>query len=399
MFKKSYGLADIEHNSKLSIDMIFEIGSMTKQFTSTAVLQLVEQGKVGLDDPVQNYVSSFPKKRYPITIHHLLSQTSGIPEFFDVDENEFDLLATKHTPEELVDYYRDLPLNFEPGTKFAYSSSNYPLLGMIVERVTGMPLADYFERFIFMPLGMASTSLWYTNDQPHAPVGYRLDSTGALVPSPPIDGSTVYAAGGIISTLDDLHRWNNELKQPAYLSKRLVKQLLREKKTIDKQGTGYGYGFFVDDLRGQSLIHHGGNMYGFTSTALYFPKEDVYVCVLANSAFANTENVARFIAGHLLDDPIPYYRQLTPDVLQHYVGRYALAGPEDKQLDIKLYEGVLVVHFPDDPDSDVSIYSDGTDSFSSPQIDLRIVFKREVNGKVVSFTAHQGGTFVFRRIK
>ena len=399
MFKKSYGLADIEHNTKLSTDMIFEIGSMTKQFTSTAVLQLVEQGKVGLDDPVQNYVSSFPKKRYPITIHHLLSQTSGIPEFFDVDENEFDLLATKHTPEELVDYYRDLPLNFEPGTKFAYSSSNYPLLGMIVERVTGMPLADYFERFIFMPLGMASTSLWYTDDQPHAPVGYRLDSTGALVPSPPIDGSTVYAAGGIVSTLDDLHRWNNELKQPAYLSKRLVKQLLREKKTIDKQGTGYGYGFFIDDLRGQSLIHHGGNTYGFTSTALYFPKEDVYVCVLANSAFSNTENVARFITGHLLDDPIPYYRQLTPNVLQHYVGRYALVGPEDKQLDIKLYEGVLVVHFPDDPNSDVSIYSDGTDSFSSPQIDLRIVFEREVDGKVVSFTAHQGGAFLFRRIK
>ncbi|PPK85224.1 CubicO group peptidase (beta-lactamase class C family) [Neolewinella xylanilytica] len=397
VFRKSYGLADIKNNVELSTEMIFEIGSMTKQFTSAAVLQLVEAGRVRLDDPIRAYVSGFPEKPYPITIHQLLSQTSGIPEFFDVDESEFDKLATVHTPEELIDYYRDRPLDFEPGTEFAYSNSNYPLLGLVVERVTGIPLAEYFERFIFTPLGMDHTSLWYSSERPPVPVGYRLNAAGEQVRSPPIDGSTVYAAGGIVSTLGDLYRWNNELKRPTHLSKRIVSQLIREKKTTDKAGTGYGYGFFVGEWNGHRLIHHGGNMYGFTSAAMYLPKPDVFVCVLANSAFANTENIARFVAGHLLEAPIAYYRQLAPHVLQDYVGRYILEGPTEKQIDIKLHEGVLVVHFPDNPASDVSVYGDGPDTFSSPRVDLSMVFARE-QGAVVGFTAYQGGAFAFRRV-
>ena len=398
VFRKGYGLADLEKRAVLATDMTFEIGSMTKQFTSGAVLQLVEQGRVKLDDPVQVYVPSYPEKEYPITIRHLLSQTSGIPEFFDVDESEFALLAKEHTPEELIDYYRDRPLSFEPGTQFAYSNSNYPLLGLVVERVTGLPLAEYFERSIFTPLGMDQTSLWYTEDLPPAPVGYRLNAAGEWERSPTIDGSTVYAAGGIVSTLRDLHRWNDELRQPTHLSRSVVKQLTQEKKTADKRGTGYGYGFFVGKLLGHPLIHHGGNTYGFTSKALYLPKEDIYVCVLANRAFANAENVARFVAGHLLEEPVAYYRQLDAEVLQDYVGHYTLTGPTPKRVEMKLYEGVLVLHFPDNPDSDVPIYGEADDAFSSPQVDIRIVFSREAD-RVVGFTAYQGGTFEFQRIE
>ena len=399
VFQGSYGLADLATRAELTTDMTFEIGSMTKQFTSAAVLQLVEAGKVKLDDPIQTYVNSFPDKGHPVTIHHLLSQTSGLPEFFDVDEEEFHLLATEHTPEQLVDYYRDLPLDFEPGTRFAYSNANYPLLGMVIERVSGLSLAEYFERFLFTPIGMDQSSLWYTADSPPAPAGYRISAANEMVRSPKIVGSTVYAAGGIVSTLRDLHRWNDELRQPTHLSGRLVKQLTREKKTTDRRPTGYGYGFFVGELLGRRTVHHGGNMYGFTSKALYLPKEDIYVCVLENRAFGNADNVARFIAARLLGESLPYYRQLPPDVLQDYVGHYAATGPTEKRIELKLNEGVLVVHFPDDPDTDVAIYSQGMDTFSSPQVGLKIAFTRDDSGGVSSFTAYQGGEFVFRRVE
>jgi len=396
VFEKSYGLADVADKEELSTDMVFQIGSMTKQFTSAAILQLVEAGKLDLDDPIQTYLPFFPAKEHTITIHHLLSQTSGIPEFFDVDEEEFAILNKKHSPEELINYFQDRPLQFEPGSRFAYSNSNYPLLGAIIERVTGMPLADYFEEHLFQPLGMPNTSLWYQDRaKQFIPKGYRLDAQNIFVEGPAIDGSTVYAAGGIVSTLSDLHAWNKELNHPRLLSKRLVKHLQKEKKTTNNQGTGYGYGFFIEELQQNQVIQHGGNMYGFTSTALHIPKKDVYVCVLSNRAFDNTKNIARYIASHMIDDPIAYYRQLPEDKVSDYLGKYKMKGSDEKVIEVQVYEGTLIVIPSDNPGSEVDIYSTDTDTFQSPKIDLKIVFQRNTAGSVIGCTVYQGGVFEF----
>ncbi len=399
IFEKSYGLANLEDQTPLSTDMVFEIGSMTKQFTSTAILQLVEQGKIELDAPIQQYIDAYPEKRYPITVHHLLSQTSGIPEFFDVDENEFDLLNQKHTPEELINYYKNEPLLFEPGTAFKYSNSNYPLLGLIIEKVAQMPLAEYFEQFIFEPLEMTNTSLWYQEeDQPAAPTGYRFNSENELVMSPPIDGSTVYAAGGIVSTLRDLFKWYQALRTPNYISKNIVRQLQREKKTSRRKGTGYGYGFFLEELQGQPVIQHGGNMYGFTSTAMYLPKQDVYVCVLSNRALDNTKNIARYIASQVIERPMEYYRQLHPSQAVAYTGKYQLTEPQERVLEILIYEGNLVMYFPDAPGTEVALLNTGTDAFTAPNINFRVEFNRNPSGEVESFTVFQDGEYTWTKI-
>lgn len=399
VFKKSYGLADLDEQESLSTDVVFEIGSMTKQFTSASILQLVEKGEVRLDDPIQKYIEFFPSKIYPITIHHLLSQTSGLPEFFDVDEDEFAILNQQHSPEELINYYKDLPLNFEPGTQFQYSNSNYPLLGLVIERVTGMPLKDYFEQHIFGPLGMNNTSLWYQEDEDDLRAqGYRFNSENELVKSPPIDGSTVYAAGGIVSTLDDLLKWNNELRLPRHLSRRIVKQLWKEKKTSDNRPTGYGYGFYIEELQEYQVIQHGGYMYGFTSTALYLPKKDVYVCVLANRSFENTKNIARYIASCLIDEPIELYRRLAPGKITEYTGRYELQNPKGRVLEVRVYEGNLVLYFPDTPGTEVLLYNTGGDTFRSPNISFRLDFKRSEKGAVSGFTVYQQGEYEWVRL-
>ena len=399
VFEKSYGLADIESQRELSTDMVFQIGSMTKQFTSTAVLQLVEAGEISLDDSVQTYLPFFPVKEHTLTIHHLLSQTSGIPEFFDVDENEFAILNQEHTPQELIRYFQDRPLQFEPGSRFAYSNSNYPLLGAIIEVVSGMPLAEYLEKYLFGPLNMQHTSLWYQdNNNSPIPKGYRLNTQNEFVEGPAIDGSTVYAAGGIVSTLSDLHIWNRELSDPQYLSRKLVKQLHKEKKTTTGQGTGYGYGFFVEGLGKYEVIQHGGNMYGFTSTALYIPKREVYVCVLSNRALDNTKNIARYIASQIIDDPIAYFRQLPVDKMGDYLGSYQMEGSEGKVIRVGSFEGNLIIYPADAPGSEVDIYLTGPDTFQSPKVDIRIVFKRGATGAVVGCRVYQGGTFEFIRL-
>lgn len=144
VFEKGYGLASLKPKRKLKSDMVFQIGSMSKQFVSAAILQLIEKGKMKLFDSIQQYVPYYPSKKHKITIHHLLAQTSGIPNYFDVDENEYYLLAKEHTPEQLINYYKEEPLQFKPGTKWKYSNSNYPLLGAALEKVTGMSLKDQF---------------------------------------------------------------------------------------------------------------------------------------------------------------------------------------------------------------------------------------------------------------
>lgn len=403
VFKNSYGLANVEKSINLSTNMIFEIGSMTKQFTSAAVLQLIESGLVELDDPIQKYVPYFPQKEYAITIHHLLSQTSGIPEFFDVDDDEFHILNTEHTPVELISYYKGLPLNFEPGSKFEYSNSNYPLLGAVIEEVSNLPLSEYFEREIFDPIGLNNTSLWYkstSNYDELVPQGYRRNSRNDLVESPPVDGSTVYAAGGILSTLDDLHKWNQELSNPKYLSKKITKRLTKENKTTSNTRTGYGYGFFIEDFEGYRSIQHGGNMYGFTSTGMYLPKADIFVCVLSNVAFENTKNIARYISGTILGKQTPYYRQLDVEQATQYFGRYILYDKDfKKEAEVKLYEGQLLLHFPQQKNNDVVLYSIGEDTFVSPSVDIIIKFKRDEAGEINHFVGVQGEEYLFRKIK
>lgn len=401
-YKEAFGLANLKKKKPLQTDMIFQIGSMTKQFTSAAILQLVEQDKLSLEDPIQKYVEYYPQKEYALTIDHLLSQTSGIPEFFDIDENEFHILLQEHTPRALIEYYADKPLLFEPGTQFQYSSSNYPLLGVVIEKVSGLSLKEYFKRHLFQPLGMNATSLWYTDDfkKKQIPNGYRTKH-GALKLSPEIVGSTVYAQGGIVSTVDDLFIWNQALKNRTFISDYIVNKLTTEKTTVDGQGTDYGYGFFIKNLQGRRTIQHGGLIYGFTSSGLYLPEEDIFVCILANKSHERTEQVADYLASIVVGEPIHILGKsaLNYEAKKEYLGTYQMTGNDAKVIEIKLIDDLMILDFPNAPGTRVEIVSVNEDMFKSVKANIEITFSRDEEGNVTGFTGKQEETFDWVKIK
>ncbi|MEQ8473641.1 MAG: serine hydrolase domain-containing protein [Marinoscillum sp.] len=401
IFKKAFGLSDIKKGKPIKTDMIFQIGSMTKQFTSAALLQLVEQGKVSLDDPIQKYVEYFPIKKFPITIHHLLSQTSGIPEFFDIDEEELHLLSQEHTPEQLISYYKNLPLEFEPGTKFQYSNSNYPLLGIVIERVSGKSLKEYMRMNLFEPLKMSSTSLWYNDEMKRKRIakGYRIYE-GELTSSPTIVGSVPYAAGAIVSTVDDLLKWNRELKNRTILTDFVVDNLITEKKTTLGTGTGYGYGFFIKSLLGLKTIQHGGNMYGFTSYGLYLPSEDLFVCILANKSLERTEEVANYIASVVLEKPLQIedQNQIEYTKYEEYFGTYQLKE-NSKLIKIFMVDDVLVLDFPGARGTGTKLTITDTDKMESKAVNAKIQFNRNDEGDIIGFIADQNGKTEWKKIK
>lgn len=402
LFEKAYGLASIKPKRKLKTDMVFQIASMSKQFVSAAILQLVAQGKMALSDSIQKYVPYYPSKKNTITIHHLLAQTSGIPNYFDVDDNEFYLLAQEHTPQQLINYYKDEPLLFKSGKEWAYSNSNYPLLGAALEKVTGLSLKEYLKKYIFSPLQMHSTGLWYTNNTKKKKIvtGYN-SRKGVLFPAPKMVGSALYAPGGIVSSAKDLFLWNEALKNKTIISKYVVEQLVTEKKTNNEKGTGYGYGFFLRSLQGSKTIQHGGNLFGFTSNGMYLPNEDIYVCILSNTKFDRVNKISDYIASILMNKAIKIYtkKEISKEKLKEYIGVYKLQGKLERTFEIKVFDNRLVLSDPKNPESDAFLTPSEKDVFILKAINVTFKFFRNNEDKIVGYTVKQGENYTFKKVE
>jgi D-alanyl-D-alanine carboxypeptidase len=292
LLRRAYGLANRELSVPATPETVFRIGSTTKPFTAAAVLQLVESGKIHLDDPIRSYLEGLPTAWSAITVRQLLNHTSGIHDYVQVNGFIRGPARLDLSPAQLVDLVRDQPLDFAPGTRFSYSNTGYALLGMIIQHVSGEPYPDYVRDHILRPLGLTHTA--YDDSQDIVPgraSGYWLvdgQPKNARVMTP----ATAYAAGGLRSTVDDLFSWNQALHGGKFLKPSSLAQMF-----ADDDHRGYGLGSFIEARHGHKLWDHGGNLPGFAAAFEYYPDDDLLVIVLTNVEGGGAENIAEELAG------------------------------------------------------------------------------------------------------
>ena len=308
IYKGGFGMANMEWNIPNTPDTRFRLGSITKQFTAMVTLQLVEQGKLKLDGKVSDYLPDYRKDiGSKVTIHHLLTHTSGIPSYTSQPGFFENVSRNPYKVDEFVKKYASGDLDFEPGSKYTYNNSGYFLLGAIVERITGKPYEQVLKENIFDPLGMKNTGYDHHDTIiPKRATGYR-KTPNSYANAPYLDMSIPYAAGSLYSTVEDLYLWDQALYADKLISAQL-KELMYKPFLQD-----YAYGWVVRNAafklneQNVQVIEHGGGINGFTTLIQRFPKEKNLIVLLDNTGTGYlgrlTESIAKILYNQPYDPP------------------------------------------------------------------------------------------------
>lgn len=298
-FEHGYGFASEELRVQNTPQTKFRIASLTKQFTAACVLLLQEQGKLDVHDPIAKYLPSLPAPWQAITIHQLLTHTSGVPNYTEFPPIS-QLNLTGATPQELVAVVADKPLLFPSGTKFSYTNTGYVLLGMLIEKVSGEHYADFLREKIFTPLAMNDSG--YDTAAAILPLraaGYQLKG-GKLANAQYIDMTIPFAAGGIYSTVEDLFKWNEALANGKLLSSASQKLMFGIYPETGVKNSHYGYGVVMTERFGQQLYYHGGGVFGFASSIQRYPAKNLCIVVLSNLEIVKPWEIGDGLAEMLL---------------------------------------------------------------------------------------------------
>ena len=321
IYKKAFGLANAELNVPIQADNVFRIASITKQFTAVAILQLMEQGKLDLQDEITRFIPDYPTRGNKITIEHLLTHTSGITDYSalrDTLRSQGDL-----TPVQMINIFKNLPMQFAPGTKWEYSNSGYFLLGYIIEKITGKTYGQYLEDHIFKPLGMEQSQ--YASDTkliPKRASGYTTGENG-FENAPYLSMTHPYAAGSIQSTVEDIFKWQQAVLSYKPVKKESLDKAFTRYRLADGKQTAYGYGWRIGNVYKSPSLWHGGLIAGYTSMAIYLPKEDVFVAVFSNCDCSSPEVATNRIAALAAGRAYEHKEMLVANkILQGYTGVY-----------------------------------------------------------------------------
>jgi len=341
IYKKAFGMANMELNIPMQPDNVFRIGSISKQFTAVAILQLMEQGKLNLQDDITKFIPDYPTHGHKITIEHLLTHTSGIQSYTGM--KEFGTISRlDKTPEELIAFFKNQPMEFAPGTKWNYNNSGYFLLGYIIEKLSGKTYPEYVEENIFKPLGMTNSN--YGSDSriiKNRAAAYSKNEKG-FINAEPLSMTLPYAAGSLQSTVEDLFKWNQAVQGYKLIKKESLDKAFTSYILANGKKTGYGYGWGLGNLQGSQTIEHGGGIPGFLTQGIYLPKEDVFVAVFSNCDCNGPEDVAAKLGAWAIGKPFEY-KEINADTIamKQVTGVYEMAGNDEKRYitfaDGKLY--------------------------------------------------------------
>ena len=307
VFEKGYGAADDEWDARNTPTTKFRIASLTKQFTAACILLLQERGQLNVNDRASKYLPSLPRMWQAMTIHQLLTHTSGVPNPDYKGHQYATIQRTGATPEELVAFVADQPLEFKPGTGWNYTNTGYIVLGMIIEKTSGKSYAEFLKNNIFEPLIMSNSGYDTETDiLKKRASGYQLRN-GELANANFIDMSTPFSAGGIYSTVEDLYRWNEALAQNGkLLSAASLKEMFTEYPEAEHEGQHYGYGVVISRQKfGKLLYYHGGGTEGFSSSIQRYPQDQLCIIVLSNLDSVKPWEMGDHLASDIFNLPMP----------------------------------------------------------------------------------------------
>jgi CubicO group peptidase (beta-lactamase class C family) len=317
---KSYGFADLEHYVKLPVDASFEIGSVTKQFTAVATLLLAEQGKLSLDDDISKYIK-FDTKGRKIAIKQLLNHTSGIRGYTEMPMFE-KLMKEKHKRDTLLRILEKEPFDFEPGEALIYNNSAFFIMGLIIEKVSGMSYEEFVSKNLFEKAGM--THSFYCNERKvtkNRAHGYDMENK-ELVRAGYLDHTWPFAAGSLCSTVEDLVKWDDALHHGKILTEGMYQEFLTPAVINDGTVATYAKGITVREKNGRKMIEHGGGINGFLSENRYFPDDDLKIVVLVNSTGpVSPDEIADFITSQFYPAQKPVFAKYDGDVSK-FLGAY-----------------------------------------------------------------------------
>lgn len=383
---RGYGMANIELGVPNSPETVFRLGSVTKQFTGMAIVLLQERGKLSVNDSICKYLSDCPQAWQPITIKNLLTHTAGIPNYTEFPDFT-KTAAAETTAAELTNRFRDKPLQFALGEKFAYSNSGYFLLGTIIERASGKPYADFLQENIFAPLGMKQTGY----DNPvriikNRAAGYARTSDG-FINAAPISMSTAYAAGALYSTVGDLLLWDQALYTEKFVSRKSLDEAFTPFKS------NYGYGWSIGKRFDRQVIAHGGGIFGFSAYIARYPADRVTVIVLSNVEGAPSGEIANSLAAIVFGAPyeVPVERKEIPvavKTLEKYVGKYQLTP--QLVLSVTLENGKLLAQVSTQPK--LELFAESETVFFFKTVNAQVTFVLSAQGEVTGLVFRQGGS-------
>jgi len=390
LLRQAWGLADREWAIAHRPTGKFRLGSLTKQFTAAAVLQLAERQKLSLEDEISRLFAKAPRAWQGVQLFHLLTHTSGIasytsiPGFFQQDAR------IDRTPEEIIALTQDTALQFAPGSRFKYNNTGYILLGHVIEAVSGKSYEDYIKDHILTPIGLADTGYDH-HDMilPERVQGYRYED-GRFKNAAFLAMSVPYAAGSLYSTLDDLSAWQRALRAARPINARSVAMMFAD------HGHGYGFGWGVQQQFSRRHFVHAGGINGFSVVISLYPDDDLLILALANIQGAPVQKLAHDLAAEFFGlQEEARTVVLDPALLADYVGAYRL--PSGEVLCVSQEGSRLFVESPSLPKCE--LLSETDHAFFSRLFDQKIRFEADgVEQASRLILAHEGKTYVGERL-
>jgi D-alanyl-D-alanine carboxypeptidase len=340
---KGYGFADVENDVPATAQTVYRIGSITKQFTAAAVMQLVEQNKLALDDSIGKHLPTIPAGWRGVSLRQLLNHTSGIPSYTSAGPRWTTRMRVDLPHDTLIGIVAGDSMDFAPGSQWRYNNTGYYLLGMLVERITGRSYADDVRERLAAPLRLRATM--YCEIRPiikRRAQGYQVGPDDKLVNAEPLSMTQPFAAGALCSTVGDLVAW-----QRALAAGRVVKPASYAAMTTPEGvavGSHYGFGLASETVEGRARVQHGGGINGFNSMLIYFPADTLSIAVLGNTNGPWVDRIANNIARAALGLPLtaspPRLLDLatTAEERARFAGTYSLKLPNGRTLTLRVFE-------------------------------------------------------------